>query len=405
MNKLYSLSTKLNTLVIFRNLLENPVIKSLQTLAGETYHLKSSEEIIKSYGSFVSALFNNTCCLSDYIVELAMNDENFYIVGKGAGKEFDPVVEDCLENELHILNQLAALTAKETKTTIPYADYLPEWINKDIDIRSLYYERIKNLPVTGYGIYVRYAAFVLTEEGIMPVKYPDPQSLSQLQGYERERNLVIQNTLSLLHGTGANNVLLYGDAGTGKSSTIKAILNEFKDQGLRLIEIKKDQLLQLPNLLEELSVNPLKFILFIDDLSFSSNDDSFSTLKAVLEGSVASRSHNVAIYATSNRRHLVKENMSDRNGDDLHLNDTLQETLSLSARFGLKITFQVPDKQDYLDIVLHLAKESGLTLPQDSLFVKAEAFAIRNGGRSPRTAKQFVQTQSILQKSEGILQP
>lgn len=403
MNKLYNLSTQLNTFVIFRNLLDNPVIKSFQSLAIEAYHLKASEEIVKSYGHFVSTLFQITSCFSDYVAELVMNDENFYIIGKGAGKQFASVVEECLENELNILNQLAAVTSEEIKSGISYPSFLPEWTNNEKDIHALYHERIKNLPSTGYGIYARYAAFVLTEDGVMPVKYPDPQTLAQLQGYDRERNLIIQNTLSLINGAGANNVLLYGDAGTGKSSTIKAILNEYKNQGLRLIEIKKDQLILLPNLLEELSINPLKFILFIDDLSFSSNDDSFSALKAVLEGSVASRSHNVAIYATSNRRHLVKENMSDRNGDDLHINDTLQETLSLSARFGLKITFQVPDKKDYLDIVFHLAKEAGLEMPQDSLFVKAEAFAIRNGGRSPRTAKQFVQMQSILEKNEDLV--
>jgi predicted AAA+ superfamily ATPase len=400
MNKLYSLSTKLNTLVIFRNLLKDPVIESFQKLSGETYHLKSAEVIIKSYGDFVSCLYSKTSCFSDYIVELVMNDENFYVVGKGAGKEFDKVIEDCLKSELKILTQFAAITTTDAKSSISYADFLPEWTNRNVDISVLYHDRIKNLPSTGYGLYARYSAFVLTAEGVMPVKYPDPQTLAQLQGYERERNLIIQNTLSLIAGSGSNNVLLYGDAGTGKSSTIKAVLNEYKSQGLRLIEIKKDQLMQLPNLLEELSINPLTFILFIDDLSFTSNDDSFSALKAVLEGSVASRSNNVAIYATSNRRHLVKENMSDRYGDELHINDTLQETLSLSARFGLKITFQVPDKQDYLDIVLHLAKENDLDIAQDSLFVKAEAFAIRNGGRSPRTAKQFVQMQSILQRSE-----
>ena len=176
-------------------------------------------------------------------------------------------------------------------------------------------------------------------------------------------------------------MLLYGDAGTGKSSTVKAIANEFAPDGLRLIEVKKNQLYQIPALMDELAKNPLKFILFIDDLSFASNDDNFAALKAILEGGVGGRSHNVAVYATSNRRHLVKETMADRSGDELHAMDTRQELMSLSARFGLTVTFQQPDK----------AKQYNVQMPSDQLFIKGAAFALRAGGRSPRVAKQFVE--------------
>lgn len=397
MNKLHDLSTELNTLAIFRSLLSDELVQNFQQLAASTYSLESRDCILRTYGNFVATLFNKTDSLSRYITDLVLSDENFYIIGKGAGKTFDPVIEASLTNELDILNRLAALTPQDADAIINYKGFLPVWTNQPTDLPQLYMKRLANLPISGYGIYARHYAFALTPEGVAPIAHPDPQRLSQLPGYERERSLIIQNTLSLLEGTGANNVLLYGDAGTGKSSTVKAILNEYKDRGLRLIEIKKDQLLELPNLLETLSVNPLKFILFIDDLSFSGNDDSFSALKAVLEGSVASRSKNVAIYATSNRRHLVKENISDRAGDDLHLSDTIQETLSLSARFGLTVTFQSPDKDHYLDIVRHLAQEYGLSLADPELSIRAEAFAIRNGGRSPRTAKHFVQIQAVMQ--------
>ncbi|QAT41812.1 ATP-binding protein [Aminipila luticellarii] len=397
MNKLHDLSTELNTLSIFRSILKDDAIKNFQELAVSTYSLESKDLVLHIYGDFVSKLFNKTSSLSRYITELVLNDENFYIIGKGAGKAFDPVIEAALKNELDVLTRLASLTPEDARSIINYKGFLPVWTNEPVDLTSLYMERIAKLPVSGYGIYAKYYAFVLSSDGIMPVAHPDPQRLSELPGYERERSLIIQNTLALIEGTGANNVLLYGDAGTGKSSTVKAILNEYKNKGLRLIEIKKDQLLELPSLLEMLSINPLKFILFIDDLSFSGNDDSFSALKAVLEGSIASRSKNVAIYATSNRKHLVKENMAERSGDDLHVNDTLQETLSLSARFGLTVTFQAPDQENYLDIVRHLAKEYKLTLPEKELCTKAEAFAIRNGGRSPRTAKHFVQLQAVMQ--------
>nr|WP_315021488.1 ATP-binding protein [uncultured Aminipila sp.] len=397
MNKLHDLSTELNTLAIFRNVLKDEVIQSFQELATSTYSLDSKDLVLHIYGDFVSKLFNSTSSFSYYITELIMSDENFYIIGKGAGKVFDHVIESSLKNELNVLTRLASLTPEDAKSIINYKGFLPVWTNEPVDLTSLYMERISKLPTNGYGIYAKYYAFVLSSDGVMPITHPDPQRLSDLPGYERERSLIIQNTLSLIEGTGASNVLLYGDAGTGKSSTVKAILNEYKDKGLRLIEIKKDQLIHLPNLLETLSINPLKFILFIDDLSFSGNDDSFAALKAVLEGSIASRSKNVAIYATSNRKHLIKENMSERNGDDLHLNDTIQETLSLSARFGLTITFQAPDKDNYLDIVKHLAKEYNLALSDKDLCIKAEAFAIRNGGRSPRTAKHFVQIQAVMQ--------
>ena len=173
---------------------------------------------------------------------------------------------------------------------------------------------------------------------------------------------------------------------------MKALANEYHDRGLRLVEIKKHQLYQMPALMDELADNPLKFILFIDDLSFSSNDDNFAALKAILEGSVGGRSRNVAVYATSNRRHLVKETMSDRTaGDDIHAADTRQELMSLSARFGLTVTFQRPDKTLYENIVMDLAQRCGVQMPSDQLMMRAEAFALRAGGRSPRVAKQFVE--------------
>ena len=168
----------------------------------------------------------------------------------------------------------------------------------------------------------------------------------------------------MLSGKPAVNVLLYGDAGTGKSSSVKAIANEFAADGLRLVEVKKNQLYQIPALLDSLAQNPLKFILFIDDLSFSANDDNFAALKAILEGSVGGRAGNIAVYATSNRRHLIKETLTDREGDDTHESDTRQELMSLSARFGLTITFGSPDRERYLHIVEELAKQYGVELDE-----------------------------------------
>ena len=213
-------------------------------------------------------------------------------------------------------------------------------------------------------------------------------------GYRAQRRQVVENTKALLRGISSANILLYGDAGTGKSATVKALANDMFGGGLRLIEIKKSQYSRIPRLIDELSTNPLKFILFIDDLSFSRDDDDFSSLKAILEGSVSSKSDNIVIYATSNRRHFVKESFSDRDGDDLHFSDTMEEISSLSDRFGLTITFSRPDKDEYLRIVSELAAKMQLDIAPDQLSVKAEAFAIRRSGRSPRVAKHFVELMS-----------
>ncbi|MDD2295031.1 MAG: DUF815 domain-containing protein, partial [Eubacteriales bacterium] len=171
----------------------------------------------------------------------------------------------------------------------------------------------------------------------------------------------------------------------------KAVANAYFDRGLRLIQIEKNLLQTIPPLLDELAESPLKFILFIDDLSFASNDSHFTALKTVLEGSVAARSRNVVVYATSNRRHLISETFGDRRGDDIHLNDTLEEIASLSARFGMVITFGKPGRDLFTTLVLRLAEHSGLDLPEDVLIREAEAYAIRSGGRTPRAARQFVE--------------
>ncbi len=184
---------------------------------------------------------------------------------------------------------------------------------------------------------------------------------------------------------------MYGDAGTGKSSTVKAVANEYKSKGLRLIEIRKDQLHDIPAVMDEIYDNCLKFILYIDDLSFTKNSDEFGALKAVLEGSVAAKPRNTAIYATSNRRHLIKETFTDREGDDIHVNDTIQELSSLSERFGMTVCFERPDREQYLEIIDALIKDFGLKIEKGDLYIYAERYALIRGGRSPRIARQLVE--------------
>lgn len=394
-----SLDCELNSLVIFRSLLDDEIIKNFQFLLGlETDEVDCR---VYNYSDFVSLLYKENVNFSEYILKRVLENENLYIEGKAAGKQFDPVIESAVENELKILQELSQVTSADVKKIISYDGFLPEWKTTPIDLISEYRSRLENVGQFGYGKFAKNAMFMLRKGEITPVKHPDPQRLSDLYGYKMERQAVINNTLALLKGKPAQNVLLYGDAGTGKSSTVKAVVNEFADKGLRLIEITKEQLRDIPDIIESISSNPLKFIIFIDDLSFVAGEDCFGALKAILEGSVSARTGNTAIYATSNRRHLVKESFSDRNGDDdVHRNDTLQETLSLSARFGLRVNFSRPDKKAYVTIATELARSKGITLSDDELALKAEQFAISSGnGRSARTAKQFVAGLSQLDSS------
>ena len=299
---------------------------------------------------------------------------------------------EAAENELLILQRFSQLSPEDFAEESELGIELPKWRTCAIDFLAEYLWRRANADKFGYGKYSRSSMFTLRSGEVVPVEYPDPQRLAELFGYERQRRAVIDNTLALIDGRPAQNALLYGDAGTGKSSTVKAVVNEYSDRGLRLIEISKEQLRELPRIIGEISRYPLKFIIFIDDLSFVSGEDSFGALKAALEGSASTRAENMVIYATSNRRHLIKESFSDREGDDIHRNDTMQENLSLSARFGLRVNFARPDKKEFIAIAHSIAAEKGLELPED-FALQAEQFVMSSGnGRSPRTAKQFVGT-------------
>jgi len=348
------------------------------------------DETIHAYADFVADLYRHHNDLGAYLLTLVFEDENICMIRKGQKLEIGEKMQKCLENELLSLEEISQISSEEVKNAISYDGFLPDWDNTAYDFRKEYGTRIDNVDKFGYGIYAKYYMFIVKDGAIVPVKHPDEIKLSQLIGYEVQRKLIIDNTLALIKGKPASNVLLTGDAGTGKSSSVKAIANEYRNQGLRIIEIRKDQLHDIPSIIDSLSSNPLKFILFIDDLSFESDDDNFGALKAILEGSVSARTANIAIYATSNRRHLVKENFSDRAGDDVHRNDTVQQLISLSERFGLKIAFSKPMKDEYLRIVAGLAEQNGLDIPQDKLFLEAEQFALVKSGRSARAAKQFI---------------
>ena len=382
-----------SSLVIFRNLLKNQVVEKFIELFKLIDKNKTEQNnLIYAYSEAVGELYKLSDNLTEYMLKIVLEDENIYMLKKGAGEKIGVLLEECLASELMTLENLAKTQSCNIIDTIGYKGFLPRWkTDEDLDFSKIYADRIHEINKFGYGMYARNHIFIIKDGKIKPVSYPDTTRLSQLSGYEMERQTVIDNTLALLKGKPANNVLLYGDCGTGKSSTVKAIANEYKDKGLRLIEIKKKQLHEIPSIVETVSKNPLKFILFIDDLSFTEDDDDFAALKAILEGSVSSTADNLVIYATSNRRHLIKESFSSREGDDIHFNDTMQELLSLSDRFGIRVVFQKPDKNLYLNVVEDLAEQYNLSMPIEEVKKKAETFALERGGRSPRAAKQFIE--------------
>ena len=396
--KLREWNARLHGLVVFRSLLDDPVVAKLLDL---TDRMEAGAPgygpVCDAVAQFEAALFEHTTNWGSYLSAAVLEAETV-CVRQAASGTLAPALQTALDSELAFLQALCGLTLDELLAAAGSATgqaqelaFLPRWETSGIDLPAAYAQRMSEVGKKGYGMFAKHHVFTVENGQLVPVKYPDPQRLSELPCYEKEREKVIANTKALLAGMPANNVLLYGDAGTGKSSAVKAIANEFAPEGLRLVEVKKNQLYQIPDLMDKLAANPLKFILFIDDLSFTANDDNFAALKAILEGSVGGRAKNIAVYATSNRRHLIKETLTDRTGDDIHEADTRQELMSLSARFGLTVTFQRPEKARFETILAELAKQHGIDMPMDQLLVKAEAFAIRAGGRSPRVAKQFIE--------------
>lgn len=398
-HKMHTLLLRLHTLAVFRELLRDELLARLVRYF-EVCEEQSCEcsALCDAYASFVAEVYAlKDEDLAHYILRSTLDLETSLMIQKGAGHTVDAALMQAASLELATLNEVANLTSEvllegldEVLEPELYAS-LPRFTNSTVDIPKAYQERLSNLTQKGYGIYAHYHAFRLNEEGaLVPVRYPDAQRLEDLVAYEHQHEILEQNTRALLARAGAANILLTGDAGTGKSSTIKALANKYAAGGLRILEVQKAQLHLIPALLDKLTYNPLAFIIFIDDLSFSVNDDNFAALKAILEGSVSAKSNNVALYATSNRRHLVRETFSQREGDDIHLHDTLQEISSLADRFGIHLNFSKPAKDTYLQIVHAYADKAQLDMDASKLDLLAERFATRKGGRSGRCAKQFV---------------
>ena len=401
------LGCALSALTVFRGVLRHAPMQALLAYLngnGPAYQRMSD------YGAFVASLAEDDTNFSVFLRRAVYTDENPYVIGTAKKKPLSASLKKNALAELALFSRLTRLTTEDlisadentcdaSTCTANVCDasacsdiaYIPVFENTPVDFTAAYEKRLACIGQYGYGIFAQAKMFRVAGEEIVPVEAADEIEVERFVGYEEERRQVFDNTRALVEGKPAANVLLFGDAGTGKSSTVKACANYFADQGVRLIELRKDQLFSLSSVMGRISENPLKFIIFIDDLSFNKNDDCFSMLKAALEGSASAKANNAVIYATSNRRHIVKENFSDRAGaDDVHHSDTVQELMSLSDRFGLTVYFSKPNKALYLEIIHKLAEKHGVDVPYAELDVKAEAFALAKGSRSPRAAEQFI---------------
>lgn len=422
-------------LTLYRGIMEDPVYRAMVLFLEKVTSHASMEQILGSYGEIFRLLSEKVIMAGEkpvgdawqnHLLNLILYQDNPF--GEAAALfSYEQLGSSIKQAAMWDLNKLQVLHGFDVGTALmsllkvedeAFAGGLPVWddlviVNetgrdhrpKAREIKELLHGRddwstcLEDLSAyyrfAGSGIFGKYGAFrwVSRYERLEGIAEPDPVRLEELIGYQAQRQEVVVNTEKFLAGLPANNILLYGDRGTGKSSTVKALLNRYQAKGLRLIEVPKSALGDYPLIVRKLREKPQRFIIFVDDLSFEDTEVEYKELKAVLEGGLEVRPANVLIYATSNRRHLVKEHFSDRGpvGDgELRTGDTVQEKLSLADRFGIMLLFVMPDRSLYLDIVRGLAEKRGIHIPVAELEKKALLWESWHNGRSGRTARQFI---------------
>lgn len=396
MNELLILNYKLLTLSIFSNVLKDSAIAALMGVFA--YSSKSLSECMLYYSKFLKVLYESPFegDFSLYLADLIKHDENVFTKGEASGRTLSEEIINSARRELQTLGELALLSPQKIK------EVLNNQFQGSEEILSLAGDFKTNGTAVGFdelrtyvrencwGIFAKYGAFFYTKENILkPVGKTDEITFKDLKDYKTQQNTLIENTKLLLSNKSANNILLYGDRGCGKSSSVKAVYNEFKNQGLKIVQILKNDLANLDKLLENLSGIPAKFIVFIDDLSFSQEDENLSAVKSALEGAISKRNKNVVIYATTNRRNIIKETFSSREGNEVHLSDTIDENASLSDRFGITLTFMSPNKAKFIEIAKKIARDKNISMGDD-FDIQAERFALLKASRSPRVAQQFI---------------
>lgn len=414
------------SLLVYQSVLDNEVgnafIKLLQAirqldLLQALRHSDIDElDCIRAYSNWFRSLAANNQSWQDYLITQILTADNPFTrqVQQKELTDLSPSLIAAAQQDLQILQSLYECSSDEISQWVQTAAQLSiapiAWscnsveVGHEIAIRNQlkhlesWADAIENLATYyqqfGTGIFAKYKALRWQPGQLIGIPYPDPVQLQQLVGYEYQQDTLLKNTEFLLAGYPALHVLLYGSRGSGKSSLVKGLLHKYAESNLRLIEVAKSDLKDLPIIVEQLQGVPQKFIIFVDDLSFEEDDDAFKALKVVLEGNLTARPQNVVVYATSNRRHLIREFFGDRpspsNNEEVHAWDTVQEKLSFSDRFGLTLTFEPPNQNTYLEIVRHLASQAELSISQEDLEYRALQWATRHNGRSGRTARQFV---------------
>jgi predicted AAA+ superfamily ATPase len=400
---------KLNDLIVYDRISDDQdvlyVLKSIEHLHHEdiqhefmTHMLRLAERydlhdhLMQGLITYLLAMHENAFTLS---LERNVTVENNlkYLVMKDLHYFFDLMHEsyqELAEGSLNLLKNYKHSRPIINKEIYELLSDLQEKLAQSKSVEEFYEILYNHYMHYGVGKYGLNKAFRYRDDKIVSIDHIDDHTLEQLIGYERQKKKLIANTEAFINGKKANNVLLYGDNGTGKSSSVKALLNRYYKQGLRMVEVYKHQFIQLPQIIGELQNRHYKFIIFMDDLSFEEFETEYKYLKAVIEGGLEKKPDNILIYATSNRRHLIKETWEDREGSEININDAKQEKLSLVARFGVQILYTHPNKKEYLEIVDGLAKEHGLNVDEKELHRLAMEWELRNGGYSGRTAKQFI---------------
>ncbi len=364
---------------------------------------KENTALMRSIIEFAESFGVTKNSIREYIVTLLINDDNvFSRIAQSGGEIGKDLKRIALFDINQIFDKLFAATIKYTPSDFDkgYFDAYTESVTRmtaSKNAQELLEGLIEHYRSLGGGELSKYCAFKYDGalEGIGTI---ENVTFDSLIGLERQKQILKDNTEAFLRSKPANNVLLFGDRGTGKSSSVKALLNMYAAKGLRLVEIPKQYIMDIPKLSKLLSVKPNKYILFLDDLSFETHEKEYRTLKIAMEGQLSENPSNVLIYATSNRRHLIRETWADRDGGEVHRNDQMQETLSLSERFGISLVFSAPDQKEYLHIVGEMLKKHGIEMNGD-IEKAAVVWQMNYGGRTGRCAKQFVA--NYLSKAES----
>lgn len=398
--ELNALRAALRGISAYRDVTNTTVLSGIWMLL-DALHQKNGEEALECYVSRFHVLRSDGYeGLGDWLWDWLRYNETPYSRLIDQGKS-DPALENAARRDIDTLVLLAetdcdrfidAMKPLLSNEYAPVLAGLPRWKAAapfSFDSVTRFYRE------HGAGSFAKYRAFLWEDGVLVPVADPDCPRPEELLGYEHQRGMVEQNTRLMMAGRQANNVLLFGDGGTGKSATVKSMLYLPGMEDLRLIEVEKENLTGMPDLIRSLAGRRQKFILFIDDLAFDQDDRTYSALKTILEGTLEKRPVNVCICATSNRRHLVRQTFSDRAGDEVDTFETISEKTALAERFGLRIPYLTMNKADYLALVDHLAARAGVDMPADRLHAQAMTWEIRHAGRTPRVARQFVASLSV----------